>query len=97
MVLNREGSAAPYPTVVFELANQFFFLGVHTDDRIAAARELCSLVIEYSELLLTQGTMVGTKAFTVSVEGVVHFLQQTPDGIGTDPQPQLGQLRTDAP
>lgn len=97
MVLDRDGSAAPDPTVIFEFANQFFFLGVHTDDWIAAARELGSLIAEHSKLLIPQGTMVGTKAFTVGVEGVINFLQQTPDGIGTDPQPQLGQLRTDAP
>src|SRR5437899_3746714 len=95
MVLNQDRVAAPHPAVVLKLAHQFLFLGVHTDDRIAAPGELLSLVVEEAELLIAQRTGLGTKAFAVRVQSVAHFVQQTPDRVRTNAQTKLTQLRTD--
>src|SRR6185369_13795545 len=95
MILNQDRVAAPHPAVVLKLAHQFLFLGVHTDDRIAAPGELPSLVVEEAELLIAEGTRRSTKAFTVGVQRVTHFVQQTSDRVRTNSQTQLSQLRTD--
>src|SRR5437867_6937322 len=89
MILDQNWRPTPHLTVVFELAHQLLFLGIHTDNRIAAAAELLPVVGEVAELLVAIWTVVGTKTFAVSAEGVIQLAQQTADGIWTHPQAQL--------
>jgi hypothetical protein len=50
------------------------------------------LVVKQAELLVTEGAGIGGKTFSVGVQGVIDFVQQAPDRVRTNPQPQAGQF-----
>ncbi len=89
MILHPDRVSAPHPSVVLRLARQFLFLGIHADGRIADSAELAPLVVEQVELPVAERTGIGRETLAVGVQGIIHFVQQTPDRVGTNLQPQL--------
>jgi hypothetical protein len=53
------------------------------------------LVVKAPELLISERASIGTKTFSVGVQGVINFVQQTPDRVRTNSQTQVGQFRAD--
>ncbi len=52
VVVDRGGDAPPLPTAIFEVAHQFPFLGIDTDDGVAVTAEAMSHSGNVTELLV---------------------------------------------
>ena len=83
VVIDWHRLLAPDPARVFEVADQFLLLGVHTNDGQFATTEAPSLPSDAVELLVSLFGRDGER-LDVGVQGVVDFMQKPAHGIGAD-------------
>ena len=83
VIVDRCWLAAPHPTGILEVADQFLFLGINADDRQATVQETLFVPGNATKL---QVSMLGRNRdrFGVCVQGIVELTEQSSHGVGTD-------------
>jgi len=84
MIVHGYGQAVPFCTRVLEVADQFTFLAIDTDNRKALALEACSQRGDMLELLIAVRTGVGGDLLAVDAQREIHLVQEASDSIGRD-------------
>ena len=85
----------PRGSWVLEVANQFLFLGIDTDDRQTLRGEAVLLFSDIEELLIAVGVLGGGNLFAVHAKPEIHLLQQTAYRVLACGDPQSGELPGD--
>ena len=78
---------APDLARVFEVADQFLFLGIHTDDRLVRLVVLPALHLDVPKLLIALGMICTGRLFDVGAQTVAVGTQDSTDDRLTDPMP----------
>lgn len=81
MVEHRHGLTIPFDAGVFEVANEFFLLGVHTDHGEALGGILLPLSGNVEKLSIAIRVLGGGDLFAVDAQFEIHLLQQAADRI----------------
>ena len=92
VIFHQNGIAIPPGSGVFEIANQFLLLRIHTDDGQALGGELFPLPADVKELLIAVRAFGGGNLFAVHAKFEVHLFQQTAYGVLAHLDPQAGEL-----
>ena len=80
MIVDLFTFRAPCPALVFELAEEFLFLRVDADSRVAAFAKIIALGVDVLELLIALGVgLSGVQHFAMASQAVFLFAQQTTD------------------
>src|SRR5271157_3913000 len=95
VVVDRNRLPAPDLTGVLERSHHFLLLGVHTDNRQPLASELLALDLQVTELTIPFRALMAGETLAIGAQGVVHLIEQTPNGVGTDREAQASQLAAD--
>ena len=82
VIVHQNRRAIPFGSGVLEIADQFAFLAVHTDDGKTLPLETGSQRANMLELLIAVGAGVGGDLFSVHAQREIHLVQKTSDRIG---------------
>ena len=75
VIVDRMRLAIPLGAGILEGADQFFLLGVHTDDGQALIGESLTLRANIQELRIAVGAFAGRNLLAVDPESVLHLFQ----------------------
>ena len=75
VVVDGSGDALPLTAGVLEIAHQFAFLGIDTDDGIAVTAEATPQSDNVAELLVAGGAVAGSDLLAVHAEREVQFVE----------------------
>jgi hypothetical protein len=95
MIIDLARGLLPALAGVFEVADEFAFLGVDADDGEIAVLEAVAQVGEIFELQVAVGAGVGGDLFAIDAQRIAQVVEQTGHGIGRDDQIELGQFLGD--
>ena len=90
--LDRFAPALPFASAVLELADEFLFLGVHRDDRLAATLKLPHAGVDVLELGVAVGVLAAFFGLAVGLQAVAQALEQPSDRAGTHAMARARQL-----
>jgi hypothetical protein len=82
VIIHRHGRAIPFDAGILEVADQFAFLAVNTDDRKSLPQEALPQRGNMLELLIPVRTGVGGDLLAVDPQREVHLVKKTRDGTG---------------
>jgi hypothetical protein len=88
--LDRIAGRAPFASGVFELADQFFLLGVHADDRIACVLVAADLLVEVAKLRVAIGMLLTLQRFGIALQTEALCAQQLGDRVRGDSMTVIG-------
>lgn len=95
MIVDEHRSAIPAGSRIFEVADEFSFFGIDTDNGKVSALESGAQYGDVVKLLIAVGTGIGGAHFVVNPEGVLHLVQQAGDGIGRNTDSYLIEKASD--
>ena len=95
VVVDRNRLPAPDLAGIFERSHQLLLLGVHTDNGQLLAGELLALELQVTELPIPFRALPAGETLAIGAQGVVEFLEQTPNGVRTNREAQASQLAAD--
>ena len=84
VIVHRNGRAIPFGAGVLEVADQFAFLAIDTDDGKTLSLETSPQRTDMLKLPITVGTGVGGDLLAVDAQREIHFVQKTSDRISRD-------------
>ena len=88
VILYGNGLLTPAVTIVFEVSDEFLFLGVDADDRFMMPGKFFSQLCNMNELLISflriRRICTGFKGLAVNSQGIPQFLKQSADSVGAD-------------
>src|ERR1700686_2095073 len=84
VIVHQNRRAIPFGSGVLEIADQFAFLAVNTDDGKTLPLETGSQRANMLELLIAVGTGVGGDLLAVDAQREIHLVQKASDRIGRD-------------
>ena len=82
VVEHRPGISIPAGAGVFEIADQFAFFGVNTDDGESTAAKAFAQIRNVIELKIAVGAGIGGEILLVHPQRVIHGVKQPRDGVG---------------
>ena len=95
VAVDRNRLPAPDLAGILERSHHFLLLGVHTDNGQPLAGELLALDLPVTELTIPFRALMAGETLAIGAQGVVHLIEQTPNGVGTDRDAQASQLAAD--
>ena len=95
VVVNPAGRQIPARAGIFEIADQFAFLGIDANDGETAALKSVAKIAEVEELIVAIGTVVGGEVLVIDAQGIAHLVEETSDGVGTDDDAEVTQRHGD--
>ena len=95
VVLYPHRHAVVLCATVLEVANQFLFLGVYTDNRLAPAGESFLLLADVEELPIAVRTLGGGDLFAVHAEFITHVLKRTANSVLAHDDSRSGEFLGD--
>jgi hypothetical protein len=95
VIVNAACLTFPTAAGVFEVADQFTFLGIDADDRQMAELEIRAEFGQVLELPVAVGAGTRGNLFIVHVQGVTHLVKQARDRIGRDENAERGEFLGD--
>ncbi len=75
---------APLLPPILEVANELFFLGIHTDDRILMTLKQAFDAANVAKLLVSLGNLGTGNTFAIGFEAIVVLFEQATDCPGAD-------------
>jgi hypothetical protein len=97
VIENAARTAFPTLTWIFEVADQFAFLGVNADDRQVTSLEAPTQLGEIFELQVAIGAGAGGDLLVIDTQRIAQLMEQASDGVGRDRDAEqkqcLGDLR----
>jgi hypothetical protein len=91
VIVDPAGRQIPARPGIFEIADQFAFLGIHANDGETAALKSVAQVAEVEELMVAIGTVVGGEFLVIDAKGIAHLMEETGDGVGANQDPEVTQ------
>ena len=88
-IIHQDRRAVPLGAAVFEVADHFAFLAVHTDDGQALPLEAGPQRADVLELLIAIGAGVGSDLLAVNAQREMHLVEQTCDRVSRDGNVEL--------
>ena len=84
VIVHRNGRAIPFGAGVLEVADQFAFLAIDTDDGKTLSLETSPQRADMLKLPITVETGVGGDLLAVDAQREIHLVQEASDRIGRD-------------
>ena len=91
VIIDAHRRAIPLDAMVLEVANQFSFFGVDTDNGKSLTLKAGTQRRDVSELLVAVRARVSGDGFAVHTQGKIHIVKQPRHGIGRDLDIKLAQ------
>ena len=97
-VVVKDAPRAAFPTAacIPEVADQFAFLGVDTDDGKVTTLESTAKFSEIFELEITVRTGVGGDLLVIDAQRIPHLIEQPRNGVGADTDAELAKFLGDS-
>jgi hypothetical protein len=95
VIVNPAGRQIPARPGIFEMADQFPFLGIDANDGETAALKSVAKIAEVEELMVAIGTVVGGEVLVIDTQGIAHLVEETSDRVGTDYDAEVTQRHGD--
>jgi hypothetical protein len=91
VIIDAHRRAIPLDAMVLEVANQFSFFGIDTDNGKSLTLKAGTQRRDVSELLVAVRARVSGNGFAVHAQGKIHIVKQPRHGIGRDLDIELAQ------
>lgn len=91
VIVDQAGRQIPARTGIFEIADQFAFLGIDANDGETTALKSVSKIAQVEELIIAIGTVVGGEFLVIDAQGIAHLMEEAGNGVGADDDTEVTQ------
>ncbi len=91
VIVDQAGRKIPTRAGIFEVPDEFAFLGVDTNNGQTPTLEALPKIPEVKELIVAIGAEVGGEFLVIDPQGITHLMEEASDSVGTDDHAEVAQ------